>query len=63
MRRRGGDPQVHVGNGLGIAVRLGTTDLPRYPSMGEPSAYGALQLLAPSRAHLRSAYGDFGSGG
>jgi phytoene dehydrogenase-like protein len=53
---------VRVGNGLGMAVRLGTTDLPRYPSMGDPSAYGALQLLAPSRGHLRSAYGDFVAG-
>jgi phytoene dehydrogenase-like protein len=53
---------VRVGNGLGMAVRLGTTGLPRYPSMGEPSAYGALQLLAPSRAHLRTAYGDFVAG-
>ena len=45
---------VRVGNGLGMVVRLGTTDLPRYPSAAGPSAYAALQLLAPSRAHLRA---------
>ncbi len=53
---------VRVGNGLGMVVRLGTSDLPRYPSMGDPSAYGALQLLAPSRGHLRTAYGEFTAG-
>ena len=57
---------VRVGNGIGMAVRLGTTDLPRYPSAESgASPYGvhsAMQLIAPSRAHLRRAYGDFGAG-
>jgi len=57
---------VRVGNGIGMAVRLGTTDLPRYPAADSgASPYGvhsAMQLIAPSRAHLRRAYGDFGAG-
>jgi len=53
---------VRVGNGLGMAVRLGTTALPYYPSMGDPSSYGAMQLLAQSRGHLRAAYGEFSAG-
>ena len=53
---------VRVGNGLGMVVRLGSSDLPRYPSMADVSSYGALQLLAPSRAHLRTAYGEFIAG-
>jgi phytoene dehydrogenase-like protein len=57
---------VRVGNGIGMAVRLATTDLPRYPSAGnDESPYGvhsAMQLIAPSRAALRRAYGEFGSG-
>jgi phytoene dehydrogenase-like protein len=57
-----GRTAVRVGNGIGMAVRLGTTDLPRYPSAADASPYSALQLLAPSRNHLRSAYGDFVAG-
>ena len=53
---------VRVGNGLGMVLRLGTTDLPRYPSAQHDSTYGAMQLLAPSRVHLRSAYGEFTAG-
>ncbi len=52
---------VRVGNGLGMVVRLATRDLPRYPS-ADATSYAAMQLLAPSRAHLRAAYGDFGAG-
>jgi len=51
---------VRVGNGIGMAVRLGTTDLPRYPSAAEDgTSYRALQLLAPSRQALRDAYADY----
>lgn len=50
---------VRVGNGIGMVVRLGTTDLPRYPSAVGASVHSAMQLLAPSRAHLRAAYGEF----
>jgi phytoene dehydrogenase-like protein len=53
---------VRVGNGLGMVVRLGTTALPRYPSAGTASPYAAMQLLAPSRTHLRRAYGEFTAG-
>jgi phytoene dehydrogenase-like protein len=53
---------VRVGNGIGMAVRLGTTDLPRYPAAVSASAYGAMQLLAPSRAHLRRAHGEYAGG-
>jgi phytoene dehydrogenase-like protein len=53
---------VRVGNGLGMVVRLGTTALPRYPSAAPAAPYGAMQLLAPSRNHLRRAYGEFTAG-
>jgi phytoene dehydrogenase-like protein len=53
---------VRVGNGLGMVVRLGTTGLPAYPAMAGSPAYGAMQLLAPSRTHLRAAYGEFSAG-
>ena len=57
--------RVRVGNGLGMVVRLGTTDLPQYPSATSgagSSPYGALQLLAPSRTALRRAHGEFVAG-
>ncbi|MGH8969148.1 MAG: phytoene desaturase family protein [Actinomycetes bacterium] len=53
---------VRVGNGLGMVVRLGTTALPHYPSAADASAYASMQLLAPSRTHLRAAYGEFTAG-
>ncbi|MEP6464351.1 MAG: NAD(P)/FAD-dependent oxidoreductase [Frankiaceae bacterium] len=53
--------RARVGNGIGMAVRLATSDLPRYPT-ATADTYRALQLLAPSRAGLRSAYGDFAAG-
>jgi phytoene dehydrogenase-like protein len=56
IRRR-----VRVGNGLGMAVRLGTTDLPRYPAAG-PDSHRALQLLATDRRVLAAAYGDYLAG-
>ncbi len=52
---------IRVGNGIGMVVRLATSDLPRYPS-ATPESYRALQLLAASRGHLRSAYGDYIAG-
>lgn len=55
--------KVRVGNGLGLAIRVATNSLPPYPSAQEnPGAYNGMQLLAPSREHLKSAYGDFLSG-
>lgn len=53
--------EIPVGNGIGMIVRLGTTDLPRYPA-AVPASYRALQLLAPSRHALRAAYGDYLAG-
>jgi phytoene dehydrogenase-like protein len=50
-----------TGNGIGMVVRLGTSDLPRYPAATEET-YRALQLLAPSRRHLRRAHGEFVAG-
>jgi len=48
---------VRIGNGIGLAVRLGTTDLPRYPAAAaDGSSYRAIQLIAPSRRALREAY-------
>jgi phytoene dehydrogenase-like protein len=52
---------IRVGNGLGMAVRLGTTDLPRYPAAG-PGAHHGLQLICPDRRTLATAYGDFLAG-
>ena len=52
---------LRVGNGIGMVVRLGTRDLPRYPSATADS-YRALQLLAPSRTALRRAHGEFAAG-
>jgi phytoene dehydrogenase-like protein len=53
---------VRVGNGIGMVVRLGTTDLPRYPSATGATSYVGLQLLAPSRQFLRRAHGEFSAG-
>ena len=52
---------LRVGNGIGMVVRLATTDQPRYPAVTEDS-YRALQLLAPSRTALRRAHGEFAAG-
>jgi len=52
---------VRTGNGIGMVVRLATTDLPRYPSAG-PDTHRAMQLLAPSRQFLRKAHGEFTAG-
>lgn len=57
LRRRA--TSIDVGNGIGMVVRLGTRDLPRYPADTEGVAARSLQLLAPSRRFLRAAYGDF----
>ncbi|QBI22077.1 NAD(P)/FAD-dependent oxidoreductase [Egibacter rhizosphaerae] len=54
---------MRVGNGIGMIVRLATRDLPRYPGgPGDGGEHRALQLLAPDRASLRRAYGEFTSG-
>jgi phytoene dehydrogenase-like protein len=52
---------VRVGNGIGMVVRLATSDLPRYPS-ALPDTHRALQLIAPSRQSLRRAHGEYSAG-
>jgi phytoene dehydrogenase-like protein len=52
---------VRTGNGIGMVVRLGTSDLPRYPAATEQT-YRSIQLIAPSRQFLRRAHGDFNAG-
>jgi phytoene dehydrogenase-like protein len=54
--------RVRVGNGIGMVVRLATNALPRYPAAADDTPYSALQLLAPSRAHLRRAHGEYVAG-
>jgi phytoene dehydrogenase-like protein len=53
---------TRVGNGLGMAVRLGTTSLPRYRAGDDPNAHRGLQLLCADRRMLAAAYGDFLAG-
>lgn len=52
---------IRVGNGIGMVVRLATSDLPRYPGAG-PEVTSALQLITPSRDALRLAHGEFAAG-
>ena len=61
---------VRIGDGLGMVVRVGCRELPAYvDAAGRPAdgvadggAYAGMQLLVPSRRHLRVAYGDFLAG-
>jgi phytoene dehydrogenase-like protein len=48
---------VRVGNGIGVALRLGTTSLPAYPDAPD-GVHSGLALLVPDRLALSSAYGD-----
>ena len=55
--------RIRPGFGLGMVVRLGTTDLPCYPDVPtETSAHG-LQLLVTDRRHLDRRYGVAAAGG
>ncbi len=47
-----------MGNGIGVALRLGTTGLPEYPD-APADVHSGLGLLATDRAMLASAYGDY----
>jgi phytoene dehydrogenase-like protein len=49
---------VRIGAGVGMAVRLLTTALPRYRS-DAPGVHTAMQFLVDSPAQIRGAYGDF----
>lgn len=53
---------IRVGNGIGMVVRLATSDLPHYPGTIGGDEWRALQLLAPDRAALRAAHADFTAG-
>lgn len=58
---------VRVGNGFGMIVRHGVTELPRYPGLahdarGISEAHSALQLLCPSTEHLDTAHREYLSG-
>jgi len=50
--------RLRVGNGLGMAIRLGTTGLPCYPG-APPQVHNGLVLAAPDRLALRRAYGRY----
>jgi phytoene dehydrogenase-like protein len=52
---------VRTGNGIGMVVRLATSDLPRYPDAAD-DVHRSIQLLAPSRQALRRAHGEFVAG-
>jgi len=49
---------VRVGNGIGIAVRLLTDELPHYQVEAD-GVHRSMQLLVDSTAQLRQAYGDY----
>jgi phytoene dehydrogenase-like protein len=52
---------VRVGNGIGVALRLGTTNLPAYPD-APADVHSGLGLLAADRRVLGTAYGDYLAG-
>lgn len=54
--------RIRVGNGIGMVVRLATSDLPHYAGSIGGKEWRALQLIAPSRAFLRAAHGQFVAG-
>ena len=54
--------RVRVGNGIGMVVRLGCDNLPPYPAKLDGDEHRGLQLLAPSRSHLRRAHAEFSTG-
>jgi phytoene dehydrogenase-like protein len=49
---------VRVGNGIGVALRLGTTALPGYPD-APPDVHSGLALVTPDRGALATAFGDY----
>jgi len=50
--------RVRVGDGIGAAVRLAGTALPRYPDAPSDALHG-MQLLVTDRIELRRAYADW----
>ena len=55
--------RIRPGFGLGMVVRLGTTDLPRYPDVPTRVSSHGLQLLVTDRRHLDRRYGVAAAGG
>lgn len=55
--------RIRPGFGLGMVVRLGTTDLPRYPGVSTEESARGLQLLVTDRRHLDRRYGVAAAGG
>ena len=58
---------LRVGNGFGMIVRHAVHELPRYEGQpvdarGVSPCHGSLQLLCPTRDHLRQAYLDYQRG-
>ncbi len=52
---------IRIGNGIGVALRLGTSALPGYPD-APADVHSGLGLLASNRQALATAYGDYLSG-
>ena len=55
--------RIRTSFGLGMAVRLGTTSLPRYAGVDPAHSAHGLQLLVTDRAHLDRRYGVAAAGG
>jgi phytoene dehydrogenase-like protein len=53
--------RIRVSAGMGMVIRLGTTELPAYPGAAPESQHGMV-LLGGSRGALRLAYGEAGAG-
>ncbi|MEV0295004.1 NAD(P)/FAD-dependent oxidoreductase [Nocardia sp. NPDC050710] len=49
--------RIRVGPGIGMVVRLATSDLPRYPGASAAESATGLQLLVSDRGQLRRAHG------
>ncbi|MGN2640362.1 phytoene desaturase family protein [Nocardia takedensis] len=49
--------RIRVGPGIGMAVRLATGELPRYPGAADRESARGLQFLVSDRAQLRRAHG------
>ncbi|PAY24349.1 FAD-dependent oxidoreductase [Dietzia natronolimnaea] len=54
--------RIRPGFGLGMVVRLGTTDLPRYPGVSTTTSAHGLQLLVTDRRRLDHRYGVAAAG-
>jgi phytoene dehydrogenase-like protein len=50
--------RLRIGNGIGMAIRLGTTALPDYPG-APPHVHHGMVLGTPDRLALRRAYGRY----